>query len=567
LGTTHTDGGQAERLLAVGRSLVSDLDLESILEQVLRTARELTGAQYAALGVLDDDKRELERFLFVGIDEQTRRRIGPLPRGGGVLGELIRNPEPLRLPAVGDHPRSFGFPPGHPPMTTFLGVPIAIRGDVYGNLYLTEKHGGVEFTDEDERAAIVLADWAGVAISNARLYAAEHERRKTLEQAVDSLEATTAIARALGGETDLDVVLDLIAKRGRALVEARWAAITILDGEDLELRATAGDLPMRPIGHREKAAGTLAGETLRRGIPRSVTDLSQHASEEDRSLVKALGAERALFVPLEFRGRGVGLLVVASDAAEDFTPEQEQLLEAFAASAATAVATAQTVATDRLRQSVAAAEQERRRWARELHDETLQELGAVKMLVDTTLAKPRPESLRDVVGSVAESLQSAIAGLHRMITELRPAALDELGVAAAVNALAERRRTDDLDIAVSIDLDFESERVQTRLAPEVESAIYRIVQESLTNVHKHAQADRVEVLVLEEDDQVTVEVRDDGRGLGSSDTTGTGLGLAGMDERVSLLGGTLEIRAGDGGGTTVHATLPALHASNGSAAG
>ena len=147
MGTTRTDGGQAERLLAVGRSLVSDLDLESILDQVLRTARELTGAQYAALGVLDDDKRELERFLFVGIDEETRRRIGPLPRGGGVLGELIRHPEPLRLPAVGEHPRSFGFPPGHPPMTTFLGVPIAIRGDVYGNLYLTEKEGGVEFTD------------------------------------------------------------------------------------------------------------------------------------------------------------------------------------------------------------------------------------------------------------------------------------------------------------------------------------------------------------------------------------------------------------------------------------
>jgi signal transduction histidine kinase len=388
----------------------------------------------------------------------------------------------------------------------------------------------------------------------------ERDRREQLERVVSSLQATTAIAQALGGETDLDVVLDLIVTRGRELVAARWAAILILDGAELELRATAGDLPMRPIGHRYVADETLAGEVMRSGKARAVTDLSRYASADDRELVEELGAEHALLVPLEFRGGSVGVLMVASAISEQegFAAGQEQLLEAFAASAATAIATAQTVAADHLRQSVAAAEQERRRWARELHDETLQELGAVRMLIDSARGSSRPEALEKVVDHVARSLDATIAGLHRMISELRPVALDELGVAAAVNGLAERRRTQQLAIAVRVDLDYESERESTRLAPEVESTIYRIVQEALANIHKHARATRAEIDISERAGEVVVEVRDDGRGLGSSDTSGLGLGLAGMRERVTLLGGSLDIESKDGGGTVVRATVPAM---------
>ena len=168
--TRRLDGERLERLIEVGRSLVAELNLPNVLDRVLEVAREITGARYAALGILDEEKRELEQFLTVGIDESERSRIGSLPRGHGVLGLLIRDPRPLRLDDVGAHPDSYGFPPDHPPMKTFLGVPVLIRGEAWGNLYLTDKQGGSSFTEEDEEALLVLADWAAIAIENARLY-------------------------------------------------------------------------------------------------------------------------------------------------------------------------------------------------------------------------------------------------------------------------------------------------------------------------------------------------------------------------------------------------------------
>src|SRR3954447_12667013 len=204
------------RLLHGGRSLVTQLELDVVLERVLEAALDLTGARYAAIGVLDEQHKTLERFLTIGVDDETQRAIGDLPRGRGVLGVLITDPQPLRLEDVGMHPRSFGFPPGHPPMSSFLGVPILIRGKAFGNLYLTEKGGGA-FSAHDEEAAVVLAEWASVAIDNARAYATADSRRRELERAVSSLEATTAIAQTLAGETDLANVLELVVKRGRAL--------------------------------------------------------------------------------------------------------------------------------------------------------------------------------------------------------------------------------------------------------------------------------------------------------------------------------------------------------------
>src|SRR3954452_25100638 len=255
------------RLIDVGRSLVAELDLEVVLERLLDVARDVTGAHYAALGILDPEKRGLERFVTAGIDEPTRTVIGDPPHGRGVLGVLIRDAKPLRLPDVRAHPESYGFPPGHPPMHTFLGVPVVIRGQAYGNLYLTEKDGGREFTDEDERSIIILADWAAIAIDNARLYASGEERRAALERAVHGLEVTTSIARAVGGETDLDRVLELIVKRARALVDARAAMIMLVEGQQLVVAAGAGAIPASARGTRLDPTGTVAAQVLAQGRP------------------------------------------------------------------------------------------------------------------------------------------------------------------------------------------------------------------------------------------------------------------------------------------------------------
>src|SRR3954453_3484036 len=192
------DEPRLRRLLDVGRSLISELEPEAVFQRLLDVARELTGARYAAIGVLDDKREGLERFLTVGIDEETHRAIGDLPRGRGVLGVLISEPRPLRLKDVGTHPQSYGFPLSHPPMTTFLGVPLVVNGEAWGNLYLTEKDEG-EFTDEDEESAVILADWAAIAIANARLYRTVQERRDELERTLRGLETTTEISLALGG--------------------------------------------------------------------------------------------------------------------------------------------------------------------------------------------------------------------------------------------------------------------------------------------------------------------------------------------------------------------------------
>jgi signal transduction histidine kinase len=554
---------ELERLLDVGRALVSELDLETLLVQVLEVARELTGARFAALGVLDERKEELERFLYLGIDAATRRAIGSLPRGRGVLGELIRSPRPLRLSDVGDHPRSYGFPPGHPTMCSFLGVPILIRGEAWGNLYLTEKEGG-DFDELDERSAVILADWAAIAIANARLYQDVERRREELEHAVRGLEATTQIARALGGETELDSVLTLIVKRGRALVEARWALIMIAEGDDLVVRAFAGELSAGVEGRRLASSGSLPGEVLGSMRAERISELERRPRTAGLAGL-GLDAETALSVPLVFRGRAVGVLLAADRTAggPDFTEEDERLAVAFAASAATAVATAQSVEAERLRDSIESAEQERRRWARELHDDTLQDLGALEVVLETGLQSGDPERLRSAARVAVEQVEVTIKNLQSLITELRPAALDELGVRPAVEALVERTRA-----LTGIDVGLEAWLGPTRQAPQVESTIYRIVQEAVNNAVKHASASRVEVRIVENTADIDVEVRDDGIGFEPGPGFGAGrrggFGLVGMRERVSLVGGALEIESRPGEGTTVRARIPSERGARGS---
>src|SRR4051794_296301 len=257
------DDLRLRRLIDAGRGLISNLDVEAILQQLLDVAREVTEARYAAVGVLDGRRQELERFVTAGIGADTHRAIGDLPRGRGILGLLIEDPRPLRLEHLGEHPHSYGFPSAHPEMETFLGVPVMIRDEAWGNLYLTEKAGGEAFTEADEESAVILADWAAIAIENARLYASVEQRRNHLERAVRGLDTTVAIAQALGGETNLSRILELIVKRARALVGARTLVIMLEQDDDLVVAAAAGELHAGVHSRRGPTAGAAAGRGLR----------------------------------------------------------------------------------------------------------------------------------------------------------------------------------------------------------------------------------------------------------------------------------------------------------------
>jgi signal transduction histidine kinase len=532
------DEHRLRRLIDVGRGLVAQLDLEAVLSEVVEVARELTGARYAALGILDEERRELERFIYVGIDEQTRAIIGDLPRGRGVLGELIRNPAPLRLREVGGHPRSYGFPPGHPPMHSFLGVPIVVRGQAYGNLYLTEKEDG-EFDEADEEAVTILAEWAAVTIFNVRLYSQSEQERGALERAVHGLEATTEIARAVGGETDRSRVLETIAKRSRALVGARSLLVLLrAGGARQEVVAVAGECGYDPVGRYVR----LESET------------SQAALDAVASL--GIAARAALLAPLSFRGKTLGTIVALDRFEEgpDFYAEDERMLIAASASAATAVATVESVTEERLRHSLRASERERARWARELHDSVLQGLGSRRVSLSSALKRGDRETLEKAVADAVEDTGRDIDELRALITELRPATLDQLGLRAALEDLAERVSSG-AGIVLSADLSIAAER----LDPELETAVYRIVQEALTNVAKHAAAGSVILQVAQSDDRLDVLVSDDGEGF-EPDAGHVGFGLTGMHERVELVGGELQIESTPGSGTRVMASVPCVPA-------
>jgi signal transduction histidine kinase len=546
-------------VLRVARTVLEELDVEVVLERVLESARELTDARYAALGVLDESRTRLGRFLTLGMDEQTRRLIGPLPTGSGVLGELIRTPEPLRIADVGTHPYSYGFPVGHPPMRSFLGVPIVINGQPYGNLYLTEKQSAGEFTEEDQEVVTALADFAAVAIDHARRFASSESQRVALQGNVDALDATLQIARALGGQTDLASTLELVAKRGRALVSARALVIELLRGDELELAAGAGQVPPDLVGQRVPLENTVASAALRGRQTQRLSDQLNRARFEQHGLGHlGLNAEEALIVPLMFRERSYGVLVAVDHlGGGPFTVQHERLLEAFATSAATAVATAQSVADERRRQRVAATEAERARWARELHDETLQALGGLRLMLSGARRAGSAEIMTDVIGKSLEQLDTDITTLRGLITELRPAALDQLGLQPAVLALLDRVRVGGLSVDARVDLAYEPGRAGERLTADVEIAAYRIVQEALTNASKHGAATQVVVELVEDDSRLSISVRDDGVGF-DPDIQAQGFGLAGMSERVELLGGQLSIESAAGQGTTVRVSLPAL---------
>jgi signal transduction histidine kinase len=357
------------------------------------------------------------------------------------------------------------------------------------------------------------------------------------------------VARAVGGETELDRILELIAKRGRALVEADSMLIALYDGHTLTVRSVAGRLDRSLEGTTVDLTGTAVAEVINRQRTMQI-----HDDGTPTPVMGGIEARAGLVVPLVFRTSCVGVLCALDplDGSSRFTSEHQRVLESFASSGATAVATGQNVAQERLRRSIEASEGERRRWARELHDETLQDMASLKLLLASARRSTDVDAIHRVLDDVSEQLTGGIRSLRHLIGELRPAVLDDAGLAPALEALGARIEASGVEVTMSVDL---PSRDSGELPREVEDTLYRLVQEALTNVVKHSGATAASVSVECRDGVLDLCVEDDGSGIDRAQPT-AGYGLVGMRERVDLVGGTLEVDSEPGTGTRVHASIP-----------
>ena len=531
-------------LVQAGIAISSELSLDVVLQRIVETAAELTGAKYAALGVIDATGRGLERFVYTGIDAPTATLIGDPPHGRGIIGALITDAKPLRLSDLGDDPRSVGFPPDHPPMTTFLGVPILLRGVAYGNLYLTEKANGEEFTDEDEELTVLLAAQAAVAVENARLY---ESATRWLRQ----LESLHEISAALASEVDLNPLLGLVADRLCELLAARVVLIALSRGDVLRIEAAAREGSAELVGTELPLSDSKMGRVLERRRSERVDSLIDDL-EVAHDVARRIDARTGLYVPLVVRDEPIGVLAAHDKKTADarFTDEDLRLAEAFANRAALAIDLSRRVASDAVRRVVAAQELERGRLARELHDETGQALTSILLGLRAVESAGSLEEARKATEELRELVVATLQDVRRLAVELRPKALDDFGLVPALERLT-TTFSEQTDIAV----DLEAALGDERLPEEVETALYRITQEALTNVVKHAQARTVSIVLTRRGSSVSAVIEDDGRGIEATD--GGGVGLVGMRERIALLNGRLTIESGERGGTTIAVEVPA----------
>jgi len=532
-------------LIETGIAINSELSLDGVLERIVEAAARVTDAHYAALGVIDRAGTGLERFVTHGMTDEVEKQIGAPPHGRGILGVLIQDARSLRLHKLSEHPRSVGFPPGHPPMDTFLGVPILLRGVAYGNLYLTEKDGGGDFTDEDEEMVSLLAAQAAVAVENARLYESATSWSRQLE-------SLNEIGGALVGELELGPLLALVTSRLRELIGARLVAIALPAGDSLRIAAADGEgaADLEAISSLEHDSKT--GRVLERGRSERIDSLLEDP-EVNQDIARRLGASTGLYVPLLARERPIGVLVAHDKTGSDprFSSADLRLAEQFANRAAIAVDLSRRVARDALRRVVSGQELERRRLARELHDETGQALTSILLGLRAVEEAGNPHEMRTAASHLRELVVGTLQDVRRLAVQLRPKALDDFGLVAAVERLVQT-----FSEATAIRVDLEAQLGDERLPAEVETTLYRIVQEALTNIVKHSGALRVSILLVRSSGSATVVIEDDGQGFDPAELREDGMGIIGMRERVELHEGRLTVESTPGSGATLVAEVP-----------
>ncbi|WP_369217847.1 sensor histidine kinase [Streptomyces flavofungini] len=527
-----------EAVLSVGRGL----EVPQVLQHIVETAVTLVDAEYGALGVIGADGK-LDEFLPVGISEELRRRIGDLPSGHGLLGELIRHPVPLRLRELSDHAASSGFPPQHPPMHSFLGVPIRVRERVFGNLYLTEKRGGAEFDAEDEVVLSTLAVAAGVAIENARLYEEARLRERWLA-------ASSEFTSALLSGTPEAHVLQLMIERAREITASDIAVVDLVVAETRELRGdfASGDGSQAHQGVSIPREGTLAGAALDEGGLVTTTDVGNDP--------------RVRFAPERWKGMGPavavpmgtaegirGVLVLARRSGRSVFSEAETApLPGFAGQTALALELAQR-RRDAEQMSVL---EDRDRIARDLHDLAIQRLFATGMTLQSAQRfVQHPQAIERLTRAV-DDLDTTIKIIRSTIFGLRahePTAAEGSGLRVRT-AQAVQEAVPALGFTPALRIEG---LVDTAVPAAVADDATAVLSEALANIARHARASTAEASLVVHGGELLVTVSDNGVGIGS---VGRRSGLRNLTERAELLGGTLHVGPGTGGGTRLEWRVP-----------
>jgi signal transduction histidine kinase len=535
LSTRDRVHGLLDAVLAVG----SDLDLQTVLYRIVEAAVRLVDAKYGALGVIGEDER-LSQFLTVGVDADDAARIGPLPSGHGILGVLISDPQPLLLHDLSQHPASFGFPAHHPPMKTFLGVPIRVRDEVFGNLYLTEKAGEADFDDEDANVVRALATAAGVAIENARLYETVRRRERWLEA---SSEVTTAL---LSG-TDTEDVLQLVAARSKDLASADFAAIALPLHGDLLIEVAEGEHAKELVGARLGLVNSLAGEAYSTGRSIAVDDIR----EDPRTGAGTLRRNQfgpAMFVPLRAGDAIQGILFVANhEGGKPFGRIDQAMFEAFAGHAALGLELArQRVENERLNVF-----RDRDRIARDLHDLVIQRLFATGMQLESSMRYMTTPEAGDLVQRAVEDLDTTIKEIRSTIYALQKSDRSASSSLRARAVAVTEEYSAALGFAPSLRLDG---LIDTRMSAEIGDNVLAVLREALSNAARHAAAHHVSASLAVDDIEVTVIVEDDGVGLPAK--PGRRSGLANLEERARALGGGCSTTNRPEGGTQLRWWVP-----------
>ncbi|WP_245645823.1 GAF domain-containing sensor histidine kinase [Pseudonocardia acaciae] len=530
---------QLDSLLEAVLAVSSGLDLDETLRQIVAAARNLVDARYGALGVLGPDGK-LARFIYLGIDDAIRELIGDLPTGRGVLGVVIGDAKPLRLDDLSAHPMSAGFPANHPPMRTFLGVPIRARGEVFGRLYLTEKDGGQPFTEDDELVVQALAGAAGIAVDNARLYQDSRRRQRWLEAAGE------VTAQLLGGGEPTDV-LRLIASRARELTGADYTVIALPEDpeaapsevSELLVAVGAGLDSDRITGRRIPVAVSTSGAVFTDQVPRNVPHLGFNLAEG-----LGVGFGPALVLPLGAGESIAGVLLTIRDQDAPVFDEQDlQIVSSFADQAALALSHAENQSARRELEVLA----DRDRIARDLHDHVIQRLFAVGLAMQGTHRRARSPV-------VAARITDHIDQLHEVIQEIRGAIFNlQTGPGEATRLRATLHEviselTEDIPLRTTVRMSGPLDVVPAALAEHAEA----VVREAVSNAVRHAHAGEL-TLTVSVDDDLVIDVTDNGVGI--PDTVARS-GLRNLHQRAEQAGGTFAVEGHDDGGTRLLWTAP-----------